>query len=106
MIELSDEDHDQLTALIYTILDAVAGRQITRADAMSALAHVITAAAIDNESEVRGWLVEPDTVAGWIRRCQKYPQERVAMRHLFHPRCGIDPVSTRWWSLSARNKQQ
>ena len=68
MIELSDEDDDQLTALIYTILDAAAGRQITRLEAMSALAHVIAAAAIGNERELRGWL-KPDTVAGWMRRC-------------------------------------
>jgi hypothetical protein len=67
-IELSDADHDCLTTLIYTILDAFSARQVDRMEAMSAFAHVITAGAIGNERELRGWL-KPDTVARWISSC-------------------------------------
>jgi hypothetical protein len=51
-IELSNDDHDHLTAMIYALLDAAADRQVTRA----------------RKREVRGWL-KPDTVAAWISRC-------------------------------------
>lgn len=57
-----------LTALIYAILDAITAGQVKRGEAMAAFAHLITAAAIGNERELRGWL-EPDTVARWIRDC-------------------------------------
>jgi hypothetical protein len=67
-IKLSDADHDRLTVLIHTILDAFSARQVSRTEAMAAFAHVITAAAIGNERELRGWL-KPDTVARWIRYC-------------------------------------
>jgi hypothetical protein len=80
-IELSDADHDCLTVLVNTILDARADQRITRLDAMSALAHVITAAAIGNERELRGWL-EPPTVSTWIRACSR--------NHLC-PQCGKNP---------------
>jgi hypothetical protein len=60
-IKLTDADHDRLTALI-------AARQVTRQEAMAAFTHVITAAAIGNEGELRGWL-KPATVARWIRHC-------------------------------------
>ena len=39
-------DDTKLVALINTILDAFAAREIDRGEAMSALAHVMTAAAI------------------------------------------------------------
>jgi hypothetical protein len=67
---LSDADHDRLTTLIYAILDAASARQVSRMEAMAALAHVITAAAIGNEGEVRGWL-EPQTVSAWLRACSR-----------------------------------
>jgi hypothetical protein len=67
-IDLTDADHRRLTALIEAILDAVTARQITRGEAMAAFAHVITAAAIGNEGELRGWL-RPDTVARYLQRC-------------------------------------
>jgi hypothetical protein len=78
---LSDADHDHLTALIYTILDAVSARQVTRMEAMAAFAHVVTAAAIGNEGEFRGWL-EPRTVSAWMRACSR--------NHLC-PQCGKNP---------------
>lgn len=59
-IDLTDADHGQL--------DAFTARQVTRMEAMSAFAHVITAAGIGNEGELRGWL-KPETVVAWIRRC-------------------------------------
>jgi hypothetical protein len=80
-IKLSDVDHDHLTVLVNTILDAFAARQVSRLEAMSALAHVITAAAIGNEGELRGWL-EPRTVSTWIRSCS---------RNDLCPQCGKNP---------------
>ena len=68
-IGLSDGDHDRLTAMIYTVIDGVAARQISRLEAMSALAHVITAGAIGNEGEFRGWL-KPETVGRWMLHCR------------------------------------
>ena len=66
MIDLNDDDHRHLTTMIYAILDAITGRMVSREEAMAAFAHVITAAAIGNEGELRGWL-KPETVARWIR---------------------------------------
>ena len=50
-IELSNDDHNHMTAMIYAVLDAITARQLTREEAMAAFAHVITAAAIGNEGE-------------------------------------------------------
>jgi hypothetical protein len=67
-IKLSDADHDRLTVLIHTILYAFSAQQVSRMEAMAALAHVITAAAIGNEHELRDWL-KPDTVGRYMRSC-------------------------------------
>jgi len=67
-IDLTDDDHRHLTKMIYGILDAMTGRLVSRQEAMAAFAHVITAAAIGNERELRGWL-QPEIVAEWVRRC-------------------------------------
>ena len=80
-IKLSDADHDRLTILIYIILDAASARQVSRMEAMAAFAHVITAATIGNERELRGWL-EPRTVSAWMRACSR--------NHLC-PQCGKNP---------------
>jgi hypothetical protein len=70
-IDLSDDDHRHLTTMIYTILDAITGRRVSRDEAMNAIAHVITSASI-NEPQLRRWL-KPETVAGWIDRCDGPP---------------------------------
>ena len=80
-IKLSDDDHDRLTVLIHTILDAFSARQVSRMEAMAALAHVITAGAIGNEHELRGWL-EPRIASAWLRSCS---------RNNVCPQCGKKP---------------
>lgn len=69
-IDLSVADHRRLTTMIYAILDAITGRMVSREEAMAAFAHVITAGAIGNEGELRGWL-KPETVARWIAACRE-----------------------------------
>jgi hypothetical protein len=64
-IKLSNADHKKLDALLKGILDAHASGEATQSEAISALAHVFTAAAIDNEGEVRSWLERPGVLAQW-----------------------------------------
>lgn len=63
-MKLSEKDHRALDATIDTILDAYKNDEVSLKAARGALAHVITAAAIGNETEVRGWL-NPSTVENW-----------------------------------------
>ena len=63
-IKLSSKDQKSLDAMLDTLLAAHAAGEVTAAEVRGALAHVITAAAIQNEGEVRGWL-KPETVARW-----------------------------------------
>ena len=65
-IKLSKKDHKALDASLDMILKAYEAGEVTLGHARGALAHVITAAAIANEGELRGWL-KPDTVAEWLR---------------------------------------
>ena len=65
-IKLSERDHRALDAMIDAILDAHVSGEVSPHAARGALAHVITAAAIENEGELRGWL-KPETVAAWKR---------------------------------------
>jgi hypothetical protein len=62
-------DDKKLVALINTLLDASAAREIDRGAAMSALAHVMTAAAIGGQGEFERWL-EPEVVQRWKRQCR------------------------------------
>lgn len=93
-IDLSDGDHDRLSAMIYAIIDGITARRVSRAEAMSAIAHVIAAAAIGNEREVRGWL-QSETVGRWMRHCGD----------CYCPHCGKKPcVLFEHFGISARPK--
>src|SRR5262245_9898660 len=67
-IKLSEDDHGKLDNLLDGILDAYRAREVSQSQARSALAHVVTAAAIQNEREVRCWL-EPNRAKFWKREC-------------------------------------
>ena len=53
-----------------SFLTAHAHGNVSLLQARAALAHVLTAAAIQNEAEVRAWL-EPDRLARWKEECKR-----------------------------------
>jgi hypothetical protein len=63
-IKFSDKVHNKLDISLGSILDAHANGEVTKAQAVAALAHLIAAAAKDNESEVKSWC-KPDVIARW-----------------------------------------
>lgn len=63
-IKLSEKDHRALDAMIDGILKSHKDGEVSHLAARGALAHVITAAAIGNEGELRGWL-KPATLDSW-----------------------------------------
>ena len=64
MIKLSSGDHRKLDATLDTILKALVSGEVSLEVARGALAHIIAAATLGNESVVRGWL-QPETVLDW-----------------------------------------
>jgi hypothetical protein len=54
-IKLTDQDHKAMDEFLGFVLDAYASGEVTRLQAIATLAHVLTAAAIDNHSEVLAW---------------------------------------------------
>jgi hypothetical protein len=63
-ITLTDRHHRQLDVTIDHILEAHAKKKISLPQARAAIAHIIAAAALGNEQEVRDWLT-PDRVTRW-----------------------------------------
>jgi hypothetical protein len=66
-IGLEAPDHRALDTLLEAILEAHASGRVSLSQARSALAHVFTAAAIQNEGEVRAWL-KPETFKAWMKQ--------------------------------------
>ena len=64
MIKLSSDDHQKLNATLDTILKALVSGEVSLEVTRGALAHIITAAVLGNESVVRGWL-QPEAVVDW-----------------------------------------
>lgn len=71
-MDLSNADHKKLDVFLNTILDAYKTGEIDQGDARAALAHVFTAAAIGNETEVRSWLT-PATMKAWRKMIDNMP---------------------------------
>jgi len=67
-MKLTKADHQQMNAMIDSILTSVVMTQATPQQAREAIAHVITAAAIGNEAEVRNWLAG-DRLERWKQLC-------------------------------------
>ena len=63
-INLSKADHKSLDRMLDGILNAFKNNEVTLPQARGALAHVFTAAAIGNETEVRSWLT-PEVMNQW-----------------------------------------
>jgi len=63
-------DDKRLNQLIDSILSAVILTEVSPLQAREAIAHVLTAAAIDDEKEVRDWL-DPERVGRWKEECRR-----------------------------------
>ena len=68
-ITLKYTDHRKLDQMIDSVFKAYANDEVSLAQAREAIAHVVTAAANDNEAEVRSWL-EPERAAVWKEFCR------------------------------------
>jgi len=68
-IKLSNKDHGALDVTLDAILEAHASGAVSLGAARGALAHMIAAAALGNESELRGWL-KPDLIADWKKNAR------------------------------------
>ena len=55
--------------MIDSVVKSYANDEVSLAQAREAIAHVVAAAANDNEGEVRSWL-EPERVAVWKEFCR------------------------------------
>jgi len=69
-LDMTESDHQKLDALIDGILNAYKDGEVTLEQARAALAHVICAAAVQDEPfEVRRWL-EPERFDRWMEACR------------------------------------
>ncbi|MBW9072404.1 hypothetical protein [Agrobacterium deltaense] len=64
-ITLKEKDHNKLDAFLGEVLDLYKSDEISKLEAIGAIAHVFTAAAKDNATEVNSWLHDPDVVKRW-----------------------------------------
>jgi len=64
-INLSDKDHDKLDELLGQVLEWHNAGDVTKSAAIGAIAHIIAAAAQDNEGEVQSWLHNPGVLNRW-----------------------------------------
>lgn len=69
-IDLSDADHDAMDGFLEFVLDAYAKGAVSRTSAVGALAHVLTAAAKDNNSEVLAWF-KPAQYERWAQEIKE-----------------------------------
>ena len=67
-IDLKKSDHRNFDKMIDAVLMAFKNNEVSLAQARGAVAHVFTAAALDNKTEIDTWL-DPDQIARWIKEC-------------------------------------
>lgn len=67
-IKLNSADHKELDNFLGKILEWHAKEEITKPEAIGAIAHVLAAAAIDNETEIKSWLHDPTVLADWKKQ--------------------------------------
>lgn len=66
-INLTESDHRDMDGFLGFVLDAYAQGEANQSQAIAALAHVMTAAAIDNHGEVLAWF-RPEQYRSWLER--------------------------------------
>ena len=62
---LNESGHKKLDDFLGTMLDGYKSGEFSKNDVIGALAHVFTAAMIDNEGEVISWIEKPETLKQW-----------------------------------------
>ena len=63
--ELSSAQHKKLDEFLGGMLDGYKSGAFSKSEVIGALAHVFTAAVIDNEAEVKAWLERPEVLQTW-----------------------------------------
>ncbi|MGO6887354.1 hypothetical protein [Rhizobium johnstonii] len=63
--DISSTQHRQLDALLGEFLDLYKTGGFNKGEVVGALAHLFTAAAIDNDGEVKAWIEKPDVLQRW-----------------------------------------
>jgi hypothetical protein len=76
VIKLTNMDQGKLDEFLGSILDWYASGDVSKSAAIGALAHVFTAAAVDNASEVQSWLHKPVVLEEWKRNAEKGAAQR------------------------------
>ena len=66
-IDLKDKDHKGIDHFLNFVLDAHKSGQVPTSKAVYLIAHVIAAAAQDNESEVKAW-ADDDQLKTWLKK--------------------------------------
>jgi len=64
-MKLTAQNHAQLEDLIDKILVTLNAGEVSQQAAIGALAHIVVAAAIGEETELKAWLEKPDTFTNW-----------------------------------------
>jgi len=66
--ELKGAYPKQLDITVTTILEAYKAGEVSLAQAVYLIGHLVTAAAIDNKVEVQAWM-DPERVKRWKKEC-------------------------------------
>ena len=69
-IDLTNATHNAMDGFFEFVLDAYKDGRVSRSNAVGALAHVIAAAAKDNDGEVIAWF-RKEQYERWERECKK-----------------------------------
>lgn len=69
-IKLTEANHNAMDEFLGFVLDAYKEGRVSRLNAVGALAHVLTAAAIDNDGEVVAWF-RKEQYERWEKECQR-----------------------------------
>jgi hypothetical protein len=67
-LDLKQSDHKNLDKMLDAVLQAFKNNEVSLSQARETIAHVFTAAAIDNRAEIDTWL-DPNQIARWIKEC-------------------------------------
>ncbi|PDS45761.1 hypothetical protein CO662_36785 [Rhizobium anhuiense] len=62
---INSTQHRQLNTLLGELLDLYKESEFTKGEVIGALAHLFTAAALDNDGEVKAWIERPDVLQRW-----------------------------------------